>query len=403
MLNVVAIMGRLVADPELRTTPQGTNVCSFRIACDRNFVRQGEQRQADFIDIVAWRSQAEFVSKYFQKGSLIAIEGSLQTRQYQDKNGNNRTAVEVVANNISFAGPKSSNQGGGANYQNSAPAYQNAAPARPAAVEAAPSYSAGNADDFAVIDDSDDLPFLNFLEKALHEPQSNDADILIGSYLKMDLNGEITRITLPKYGLIDSETLPVCFMQAQYEIGYFGYLWNKLLRREKILSVDAVFDESMTLAEDLQFLVQLYRANSRVLLTPHCAMQYAAHPLRREADHFKQLLLQKEIAHWVITEQKHTEFKPFFRKKLSAYTAFSVLYAPDIGLDPITKAKEIMKDEALCALLSEAELHGVFRCIVHCLKQQNLPALQLHLAAYRAAKHAKSILKGENTRALHSA
>ncbi len=77
MLNVVAIMGRLVADPELRTTQSGINVVSFRIACDRNFARQGEQRQADFIDIVAWRQQAEFVSKYFQKGSLIAIEGSL--------------------------------------------------------------------------------------------------------------------------------------------------------------------------------------------------------------------------------------------------------------------------------------------------------------------------------------
>ena len=158
MLNVVAIMGRLVADPELRTTQSGINVVSFRIACDRNFARQGEQRQADFIDIVAWRQQAEFVSKYFQKGSLIAIEGSLQTRQYQDKNGNNRTAVEVVANNISFAGPKSNNQGGGS-YQNAAPSYQNQAPARPAAVEAAPSYSAGSADDFAVIDDSDALPF----------------------------------------------------------------------------------------------------------------------------------------------------------------------------------------------------------------------------------------------------
>ena len=95
----------------------------------------------------------------FQKGSLIAIEGSLQSRQYQDKNGNNRTAVEVVANNINFAGPKSSNAGNGNGYQNAAPSYQNAAPARPAAVEAAPSYSAGNADDFAVIDDSDDLPF----------------------------------------------------------------------------------------------------------------------------------------------------------------------------------------------------------------------------------------------------
>ena len=159
MLNVVAIMGRLVADPELRTTPQGTNVCSFRIACDRNFARQGEQRQADFIDVIAWRQQAEFVCRYFQKGSLVAINGRLQTNNYQDKTGANRTAVEVVANNINFAGPKSSNAGDGNGYQNAAPSYQNAAPARPAAVEAAPSYSAGSADDFAVIDDSDDLPF----------------------------------------------------------------------------------------------------------------------------------------------------------------------------------------------------------------------------------------------------
>ena len=159
MLNIVALMVRLVADPELRTTNSGTNVCSFRIACDRNFARQGEQRQADFVDIVAWRAQADFVCKYFSKGSLIAINGRIQTRNYQDKNGNNRTAVEVVANNINFAGPKSSNAGNGNGYQNAAPSYQNAAPARPAAVEAAPSYSAGNADDFAVIDDSDDLPF----------------------------------------------------------------------------------------------------------------------------------------------------------------------------------------------------------------------------------------------------
>ena len=104
-------------------------------------------------------SGAVFFSNFSQKGVLIAREGFLQPRQYQDKNGNNRTAVEVVANNISFAGPKSSNAGDGNGYQNAAPSYQNAAPARPAAVEAAPSYSAGNADDFAVIDDSDDLPF----------------------------------------------------------------------------------------------------------------------------------------------------------------------------------------------------------------------------------------------------
>ena len=159
MLNVVAIMGRLAADPQLRQTTTGKNVASFRIACDRGRRDANGQSQADWLDVVAWDRTAEFVCKYFQKGSLIAIDGRLQSRQYQDKNGNNRTAVEVVANNINFAGSKNSNAGGGANYQNSAPSYQNAAPARPAAVEAAPSYSAGSADDFAVIDDSDDLPF----------------------------------------------------------------------------------------------------------------------------------------------------------------------------------------------------------------------------------------------------
>ena len=152
MLNVVAIMGRLVADPELRTTTQGNSVCSFRIACDRSYVQQGQERQADFIDIVAWRQQADFVSKYFQKGSMIAIDGSLQTRQYQGKNGNNRTAVEVVANNISFAGAK--RQDG----QN-APSYEQQTASHVQQAKAQSGFAQGSADDFAVISDNDDLPF----------------------------------------------------------------------------------------------------------------------------------------------------------------------------------------------------------------------------------------------------
>ena len=157
MLNVVVIMGRLVADPELRTTTNGINLARFRIACDRSYARQGEQRQTDFLDVVAWRQQADFVCKYFQKGSLIIIEGSIQSRQYQDKNGNNRTGVEIVANNINFGGPKNSNGNGGGAPQSSQP-HQNAQqPARPSAIEAVPGYSAGDTDDFAVIDDSDDL------------------------------------------------------------------------------------------------------------------------------------------------------------------------------------------------------------------------------------------------------
>lgn len=106
MLNRVILMGRLVADPELKTTNSGVSVCSFRIAVDRSYVKAGEQRQADFFDIVAWRSSAEFVCRHFTKGSLIAVDGQLQTRQYQTKDGSNRSAVEVVADSISFTGER---------------------------------------------------------------------------------------------------------------------------------------------------------------------------------------------------------------------------------------------------------------------------------------------------------
>lgn len=104
MLNSVCLTGRMVARPELKTTTSGVNVTTFTLAVERNFVKPGEQRETDFINIVAWRHTADFVCKYFDKGSLITINGSLQTRNYEDKNGNKRTAVEVVANEVYFCG-----------------------------------------------------------------------------------------------------------------------------------------------------------------------------------------------------------------------------------------------------------------------------------------------------------
>lgn len=105
MLNCAIIMGRLTAAPELKTTPNGVSVTSFRIAVDRKF-RQGEERQADFIDVVAWRQTAEFVCRYFRKGSMIAVQGSIQSRNYEDRNGQKRTSIEIVAENVSFCGDK---------------------------------------------------------------------------------------------------------------------------------------------------------------------------------------------------------------------------------------------------------------------------------------------------------
>lgn len=157
MLNVVAIMGRLVHDPELRTTTQGTNVCTFRIACERSYAKPGEQWQADFVDIVAWGKTAEFICKFFQKGSTIAVEGSLQTRNYQDKQGNKRTAVEVVANNISFAGAKTADKPAARGFDQQTQNYTREAKTTQSAPQ--PAYTQGGVDDFSVISDTDDLPF----------------------------------------------------------------------------------------------------------------------------------------------------------------------------------------------------------------------------------------------------
>lgn len=141
MFNLVVLTGRLTADPELKTTPNGISVTSFSIAVSRRY-RAGEEAQADFINIVAWRQTAEFVSKYFKKGSMIGIEGSIQTRRYTDKNGNNRTAFEVVANNVQFVESKRESTGEPMSEPNE-------------------SYSNASANDFTEISGGmdDDLPF----------------------------------------------------------------------------------------------------------------------------------------------------------------------------------------------------------------------------------------------------
>lgn len=99
-------MGRLTADPEHKQTPNGTGVTMFSIAVDRNYAPKDGERQTDFINIVAWRQTADFICRYFKKGSMIAVEGEINTRRYEDKNGNKRIAFEVVAQHVYFAGAK---------------------------------------------------------------------------------------------------------------------------------------------------------------------------------------------------------------------------------------------------------------------------------------------------------
>ena len=155
MLNVAVLMGRFVADPELRHTPSGISVTSFTIAVDRSYVKAGAERQTDFIDVVAWRNNAEFVCKYFRKGQLVAVQGSIQTRTYTDKDGNKRKAFEIVADNVHFAEPKRDGNSSG-NY---APHTESPAAERPKPAAEPAAYANGDTGDFEEIQTDDDLPF----------------------------------------------------------------------------------------------------------------------------------------------------------------------------------------------------------------------------------------------------
>lgn len=149
MLNVAVLMGRLVSDPELRHTANDISVTSFTLAVERSYVKSGTERQADFIDVVAWRSTADFVCKYFRKGQLVAVEGSIQTRTYTDKDGNKRKAVEVVADNVHFAEPKRDSGAAPSNYH----------ARNDGAEQPVPAYVSGDTGDFEEIPSDDDLPF----------------------------------------------------------------------------------------------------------------------------------------------------------------------------------------------------------------------------------------------------
>ena len=112
MLNKIFIMGRLTRDPELRHTQSGTAVASFSLAVDRDFKNQNGEKETDFIDVVAWRNSAEFVSRYFTKGRMAVVEGRLQIRSWQDRDGNKRRSAEVVADNVYFGDSKKDGDGG---------------------------------------------------------------------------------------------------------------------------------------------------------------------------------------------------------------------------------------------------------------------------------------------------
>lgn len=158
MLNKVVLMGRLTADPELRQTSSGVSTCRFTVAVGRNFVQQGQERQSDFITVVAWRQTAEFVSRYFHKGSMICVEGNLRTSSYDDRNHPDvkHYVTEVYADQVHFTGEKSQ----GADSQTSSNQYRQNQYSQTAQFQNdQQSYTVGDLSDFEEVIGNGELPF----------------------------------------------------------------------------------------------------------------------------------------------------------------------------------------------------------------------------------------------------
>ncbi len=161
-MNIVSLIGRLTADPELKHTQSGTAMTRFTLAVDRAYTKPGEEKQADFITIVAWQQKAEFVCKYFSKGRRMALTGSIRTGSYTAQDGSKRYTTEVFADNIEFCdskkdfSPSDSGYGEGNSYNSYSNNRQSSYRSEPAP---APSYSSGNVEDYSGTLTDDDLPF----------------------------------------------------------------------------------------------------------------------------------------------------------------------------------------------------------------------------------------------------
>ncbi|MCL2087036.1 MAG: single-stranded DNA-binding protein [Oscillospiraceae bacterium] len=163
MYNKVVLMGRICNELELKTTPNGVSVLSFRIAVERSFAAKGEERKTDFFNVVSWRSTAEFINRFFSKGRMIIIDGQLQNREYVDRNNVNRTMAEIVVDSASFTGEPKAGINTAGSYQSQG-SYQAPPPPPPHPGQSTnnipPALSQGEPQDFVDLSDSDDdYPF----------------------------------------------------------------------------------------------------------------------------------------------------------------------------------------------------------------------------------------------------
>ena len=232
--------------------------------------------------------------------------------------------------------------------------------------------------------DADDLPDRNFLKNVFWKEYEDTVDVIAGMYQRLEKNGETTSVVLAEHGKIPPETLPDLFMKYQYGTGYWGYLWNKLIRRTFLEKTKVSFLKGLSLAEDLKFMTALYREGAGVFLVPYLAMRYtvdATHASKeKKIDYLAQLAIQMEIKDWIVERCGKKEYAKQFQWRISRYAAFVIFYGYEEQEDFIGHAKMLAENPKINPQLCTDQIDLTMRPIVWCLKGRRYRLLKAYLS-----------------------
>lgn len=245
--------------------------------------------------------------------------------------------------------------------------------------------------------DGDDLPGRDFLERVFMKTYDPYISIIIGHYEQLE-NHQIRRVNIQEEGLQSAAQLASLFMKYQYRTGYFGYLWNKLIRHEVIKKNALYFDEDLTLAEDLKFLVSLYRLGIRAFIVPYHAARYTVNAensaSNRECDYFAQLKIQLLIRSWIIGDLHQWHYASFFMKLISTYAACVIFHGYESGMDDVCLARRLSAMDDVKQALRTYGTEPALAPIVWCLKRKHFNLMHSYLVIHSEIRRIYRRLKG---------
>lgn len=230
--------------------------------------------------------------------------------------------------------------------------------------------------------DADDMPQKDFLKIALKE-SLDDVKIIIGSFDRYYENQEIQHIEIEEKGTIEGNDISTLFMKYQYENGYWGYLWNKLIYREWILNENIKFEKNLKLAEDLKFMIQLYRLDPKIKIVSCCAMRYTVDAYNsskdKKIDYYAQMHIQLMIYDWIVMEKGQVNYDDHLKRIISNYAGCIIFHAFENGEDYQEKALKLMNETKTMDLLMTVGIDKVMQPIVKGLKERKLRKIEIYL------------------------